>query len=100
LEPSLVELDGLRFEIGRTEDSITDNVRSVSYASQSVSPPIFLADMQSTDGGDTAGLRVHRPDGVAADIWVQEEQSKDQEIRHTTETVGYIVINEEADLLP
>jgi hypothetical protein len=100
LEPSLVELDGLRFEIGRTEDNVTDTPHAAHYSSQSVLPPILLADMQSTDGGDTASVRVHRPDGNAAGIWVQEEQSKDQEIQHTTETVGYIVINEDVDLLP
>jgi len=92
LEPGVVQAEHLRLKVGRTADTVTHNPYAVEFSNAASSLPLaLLADMQSTDGGDTASLRY---DGMAensVDVWVEEEQSKDSETAHTTETVGYIL---------
>ena len=53
--------------------------------------PVFLADMQTTDGGDTANLRYQNKDLYGVDVQIDEEQSSDAETFHTTEVVGYML---------
>ncbi|MEL6236229.1 MAG: Ig-like domain-containing protein, partial [Pseudomonadota bacterium] len=51
---------------------------------------VFLADMQTMNGTDTAALRYQeRPNGRV--VAVQEERSRDTELNHALETVGYLV---------
>jgi PKD repeat protein len=91
-EPSTGELEGLRFEAGRSADAVTDEGHTIAYASAFDDPPLFLADMQTTDGGDTANLRRDSVTNVSVDVWVDEEQSKDAETNHTSEVVGYLLM--------
>ncbi|MGB5831679.1 MAG: hypothetical protein WBG92_06765 [Thiohalocapsa sp.] len=100
LEPTSLDLDGLTVEVGRTADNVTDRPQTVPFPVPWSDPPTIIADLQSTDGGDTANLRLHATDGISVDVWVQEEQSRDAETAHTTETLGYIIANDSADLLP
>jgi hypothetical protein len=48
--------------------------------------------MQTTDGGDTAGIRYKKLNGQSATVYVQEETSRDKEVDHTTEVIGYLAI--------
>jgi PKD repeat protein len=91
-EPSAGELEGLRFEAGRTANAVTQERHTIAYASAFNAPPMFLADMQTTDGGDTADLRCKSLTNVSVDVWVDEEQSKDGETDHTSEVVGYLLM--------
>ncbi|MEL6233041.1 MAG: SdrD B-like domain-containing protein [Pseudomonadota bacterium] len=51
---------------------------------------VFLADMQTMNGADTAALRYDdRPNGRV--VRVQEEGSSDDETSHADETVGYLI---------
>jgi len=54
--------------------------------------PVFLADMQTFNGGDSAALRHRNLLGYEVQIKVEEEQSRDNERWHVQEDVGYIVI--------
>jgi hypothetical protein len=92
-EPSLDDLAGMPFEVGRTNDEVTHRAHNIVYASDFDEPPVFLADMQTTDGGDTANLRWLNKDASSVDVWVDEEQSKDSEVSHTTEVVGYLIFD-------
>ena len=47
--------------------------------------------MQTTDGGDTATVRCQNKQADGIDIKVEEEQSRDTEMNHTTEVIGYMV---------
>ena len=47
--------------------------------------------MQTYYGTDTANLRYRNLTGTGVDIKVEEEQSRDTETAHTSETVGYAV---------
>jgi len=54
---------------------------------------MVLADMQTTNGTDTSALRMQQVTATSFQVKVEEEQSKDSEISHGTETVGYIAIS-------
>ena len=54
-------------------------------------PPAVLADMQTTNGGNTANVRSTRRDAYSFGVLVSEEQSHDDEVDHCTEAVGYMV---------
>jgi hypothetical protein len=93
-EPSSVELNGLQIEVDRMAEGINHAPTTIDYAVPSALPPMLLADMQTTNGGDTASLRVadNDNDAASADVWVQEEQSRDRETQHVREEVGYLII--------
>ena len=90
-EPSSGTVDNLTFEINKTDDVITHNLQTIVYNENFLTSPVFLADMQTTDGSDTANLRRQNKDSYGIDIKITEEQSRDSEIDHTTEVVGYMV---------
>ena len=90
-EPSSGTLGDLTFEVEKTDNVITDDWRTIVYNETFTNPPVFLADMQTTDGGDTANLRWQNKDFYGIDVKIAEEQSRDSETYHTTEVVGYMV---------
>ena len=90
-EPSAGTLDGFVFEIGRTSNSVTHKFQALSFYAPFSDPPIFVAGMQTTDGGDTAAVRWQNKQVGGIEVKVEEEQSKDTETNHTTEVIGYIV---------
>ena len=81
----------LYYETAATPDSITHNWSDLEFQKQFTEPPLFLADMQSCDGGESSILRAQNITSSSIQINIEEEQSKDSEVRHTTETAGYIV---------
>ncbi len=94
-EPSLGVIGDIRYEVGRTGDRVTDKRHKIRYETLFARPPVLVADMQTTDGGDTASLRWAGLGEAEVEIWVQEEQSRDEKTRHTTEDVGYFVADVE-----
>jgi hypothetical protein len=90
-EPSSGTVGNLTFEVDKTDNVITHNLQTIVYNETFIDPPVFLADMQTTDGGDTANLRRQNKGLYGIDINITEEQSRDSEIYHTTEVVGYMV---------
>ena len=99
LEPFSDVINGVYVEVGQTSDAVTDGAYPLAFQAPKgeFDVPYLLAAMQTTDGGDTADLRwldLYDSDGtlIGADIWVDEEQSRDSETRHTTEVVGHVVV--------
>jgi hypothetical protein len=88
-EPSFGVVNGLRYEVGRMGASVSNSVSTLVYQAAFAQPPMFLADMQTINGGDTANLRWRNRNEVAMEVWVSEEQSKDAEMAHGAESVGY-----------
>lgn len=91
-EPSSGLMDGFHFEVGRTPDKVTNWLYTITYRESFAQPPIFLAGLQTTDEPDAADLRNGSNTATKATLWVDEEQSKDVEVWHTTEVVGYFAI--------
>lgn len=80
------------FEAQRTSDSVTNTWDQITLQ-QNYESPIFLADIQTYDGPDTAGLRYKDLTGAGVDVFVEEDQSADSETYHTTESIGYVVVD-------
>lgn len=55
---------------------------------------MVLADMQSTNGTDTAALRMQKVTATNFQVKVEEKQSKDSEVNHGAESVGYLAISQ------
>ena len=90
-EPSAGSVDDLVFEIGRTSNSVTHTFQALNFYEPFTGPPVFVADMQTTDGGDTAAVRCQNKQADGIEAKVEEEKSRDTEINHTTEVIGYMV---------
>ncbi|VAX10813.1 hypothetical protein MNBD_GAMMA26-2055, partial [hydrothermal vent metagenome] len=84
--------DGVTFEVGHTGRVVNHRFHPISFSSSYASEPLFLADMQTFYGGDTANLRWQSKSALGVSVQVDEEQSRDSEARHTKEAVGYIII--------
>ena len=91
-EPGAGQLDGLVFEAGVTSNSVTHKWSDLNFQTGFADPPIFIAKMQTQNGGDTAVLRTKQVSTDTVQIKVEEEQSKDTETRHIRETIGYFSI--------
>ena len=71
---------------------VTQQSKSVPLIGGFSDVPVFLASMQSFNGWDTAALRYGRANNGSVSMWlnVEEEKSKDTEVKHYGETVGYL----------
>lgn len=84
--------DGL--DVFKTGDQLSHIADSFVFNSSFDTAPVLLADMQSTDGGDTATVRMSMLDQDGVSIFVEEEMSRDGEIHHTNETAAYVALEE------
>jgi len=84
--------DGVRFEVSNIGQVVNHEFQPISYSATYVSPPLFIADMQTVHGNNTANLRWQSKSAQGVNLQVDEEQSRDQEVRHWMEAVGYIVV--------
>ena len=91
-EPSAGTVDGLDYMVGSTFEDVTHEPYSIAFYPSFTSAPVFLAAMQTMNGGDTANLRWKNKNAGGIRVWVSEEQSKDSETVHTSEEIGYIVV--------
>ncbi len=97
IEPGSGMTGEMAYEAAVTQDAVTHTWYTIDFQ-QNYSSPVFLAGMQSYDGGNTAGLRYRALGAASAQIFVEEETSADSEISHTTETIGYVVFNHPGSL--
>jgi hypothetical protein len=92
-KPSMGTVDGLMFEVGKTSDSVNHEFYTIQFAQNFATTPVFIANMQTSDGMDTASIRWQNEDAYAVEVQIDEEQSNDSEVDHTTEVVGYMVFS-------
>lgn len=90
-EPSSGMLNGLTFEVNTTQNIVTHRPYTIFYNESFSALPAFLADLQTGNGMNTATLRRAQKNTSSIDIHIEEERSYDDEIRHTLETVGYML---------
>jgi hypothetical protein len=86
-------IDSLTFEINKTGDSVKHKFYTIQFAHNFINTPMFIADMQTGNGMDTANVRWQNKDAYAVEVQIDEEQSKNKEINHKTEVVGYMVFS-------
>jgi hypothetical protein len=90
-QPSKGSLNGYTFEVDKTANKVKDSFFMIEFEQPFRSAPFFLADMQTTDGKDTANVRWQNKSNLSVEVQIDEEQSKNSETGHTTEVVGYMV---------
>ena len=82
--------DGI--EAVRTPDQLDERVDTFTFTTAFSGPPVLLADMQSTDGGDTTVTRLTALSATSVSLFTEEEQSANTELGHTNETAGYLAL--------
>ena len=80
----------------KTLSSVREGFETVTFANDYVDP-IFLAGMQTYNGGDTAALRYRDLTASSTQVKVEEEKSKDAELTHNAEAVGVVVVEGQTD---
>jgi hypothetical protein len=101
-EPSSGNVGDLQFDVGNTADTVTQSFYNINFKQTFLNDPVFLADVQTADGMDTADVRWQNKNEGSVEIQIDEEQSRDSETDHTTEVVGYMAfasvdVNADAD---
>jgi len=92
-EPGTGEVnDPIAYEAGTTT-GVKHTFKTINFTGSYGSAPCFLADMQTTNGGDPANVRYKNLTTASIQVQIDEEQSKDSETHHTGETVGYLAFD-------
>ncbi|MEO9651837.1 MAG: Ig-like domain-containing protein [Roseobacter sp.] len=81
-------------EVVRTDDQVDENADTFVFNQPFSDAPVLIADMQSTDGGDTSTLRLSALDSSSVSLFVEEEQSANAEIAHSDEVAGYVALQD------
>ena len=88
------EWDEISYKAASTADVVTHNWHELDFSGFD-STPNLLASIATFDGGDASGLRYRDITGSntnSIEIKVEEDQSKDSEIKHTTEVVDFFAL--------
>jgi hypothetical protein len=92
-EPSMGGVDDIIFEVGKTGNSVDHEFYTIQFAQHFKTTPMFIADMQTGNGMDTANVRWQNKNADAVEVQIDEEQSKNDETVHFNEVVGYMVFS-------
>jgi len=68
----------------------THEVANVRFAGSKPSDPVVLASIDTFNGRDTADVRLRNLHRGGAELFVEEEASKDDELNHSEELIGYL----------
>ena len=91
IEPGTGMINGISFEVGRTPNTVTNTWSRIDFE-RIFEEPVLITDMQTADGLDTAGLRYRNLSESGVEVFVEEDKSANSETSHTTEVVGYLVM--------
>ena len=75
------------------QEEVTHEFTPIGFSVVFDGPPCFVADMQTTNGGDPANLRFRELSHSGVELRVVDEQSADKEQRHGPEQVGWIAFD-------
>ncbi len=91
-EQSIGTSQGLNYEAVITSNKVTHNWYPIEFGTTFIEIPAFIGNMQTKDGGDTSVIRIQEESNISIQVKIEEDQSKDSEVKHTTEAVGYLII--------
>ena len=94
-EPGKGTVGSMQYEVGTTGNKVTNVWYTHNHQTAFNQAPLLLAEMQTTNATDTSALRLQTNTANSFTVKVEEEQSKDSEVTHGAETVGYVSIFEE-----
>jgi hypothetical protein len=94
IEPFSGVLNQMTVEVGRTGNQVNQNFFYLSYSEAFSNIPYFLADMQTTNDSETANVRWRARDIYGVEMNISEERSRDAELNHSNEDIGYVIISD------
>ena len=71
---------------------VDEEIATIPFMESFDVAPVFLANMQSSFGSNPATLRAAEITNDSVSLFVEEEQSRDEEVGHGFESVGYMAI--------
>ena len=90
-QASATDMGSFSTIVNKTSNSVTNNWYTINHDNELPSIPIFLGTMQTSDGGDTAAIRYRDKTTRSIQVMIEEEQSANSEIGHTSEEIGYFL---------
>ncbi|ADW16541.1 PKD domain containing protein [Desulfobulbus propionicus DSM 2032] len=96
-EPGEGSLGSLQYRVAATANVVTQAWYAVAFPSPYSAAPLLLADMQTTVNTDTSALRMQKLSATGFEVKVEEEQSKDTEVAHPAEAIGYIALSQKEE---
>ncbi|MDJ0730136.1 MAG: M10 family metallopeptidase C-terminal domain-containing protein [Crocosphaera sp.] len=98
ISPGQGNWDGSTFIAGNTGDQVTHNWHTLDFGNTFSTTPQFLGNIAGYDGSDSSGLRYQNLSNGQVEIMIEEDTSKDDEIKHTTENVNFFAIEKTGTL--
>jgi len=92
-EPGEGTIDSLQYKVATTGNVINNYWHTVASGNFLNNPPFILTDTQTTNGMDPYSLRTQYTE-QGFKVFLQEEQSQDEETEHVNENVGYIQLSQ------
>lgn len=83
---------GLEYQAGQTGNNIDHTWDTINFEPSFDQAPNFFAVIDGFRGGDSAGLRYHNLGSSNVQVKVEEDQTRDLETRHITESVDFLAI--------
>jgi hypothetical protein len=96
-EPSSGTVNGTLFLVGRTANQVTHEYTNITFNPAFGDIPAITVGMQTTNDADTANVRWRNKSRSGVEVMISEEQSKDAEMNHSAEVVGYIAFLESSE---
>jgi len=93
-EPGTGSLGDMQYQVGATATGATDVWSTITFPSPGTDLPLLLADMQTTSDVQPAAIRMQNLSAAGVEVKVEGEQSKDTEVAHSEENVGYIALSQ------
>jgi len=93
-EPSRGILDDLAFEVNRTRDVTRWRFSTLTFTEGYADAPVFLADIQSSQGGNPINVRWEQKDLGGIDLKIDDapDLNADRATPLSSDVVGYIII--------
>ena len=90
-----------KMEVANTGNSVTEKNYTINFRQSYGSNRRLFFHQQTRDGADAAIVRHRHTSGTGSSsvVFIQEEQSKDTELGHTTEVVGRMIFDGSGDLI-
>jgi hypothetical protein len=89
IEPGAGSSGDRPYEAGATGAVVDDEWKTISFSAAYSSVPVVVPAMQTYNGGDPCSVRCRDLGLSGIAVFIEEEQSEDDEIDHALEAVGY-----------
>ncbi len=87
-------INDVSFKVANTGNVVTDRLQTIQFGKTFNQLPVFISDMQTTNGINTSNVRWKNKTRSSIDLLIDEEQSKDSETGHIPEEVGYMLFSQ------